>query len=255
MKEEKIKSAVKAGIAITILAIIIIMVITIMMQYEQEGEKNMPFELSKITIISTAEGMEDATEEGVETGTEGNAWNFNVIQNNDIYFTISKNENYEKEEIIKSVTIKNIQILEEPEIGEVKAYMPNSLDGRRFIYSNEYIIEDELKYKGASKSDEKTLEIGNQGGSFTMSFCNISVGKYESNDEEEIKHDGSLIGKMGRTDEELKFKVSFDLVIELEKKSYKTTIVLDLPCENLIEQGTSSIVITDVEKFIFKREN
>ena len=54
MKEEKIKNAIKAGIAITLLIITIIMVITIMLQYESEGEKNMPFKLSSIIVVSNA---------------------------------------------------------------------------------------------------------------------------------------------------------------------------------------------------------
>lgn len=250
MKEEKVKNAIKAGIAITILIITIVMVITIMLQYEAEGEKDMPFNLSKITIVSTAEVTEVK-----ENETEDNNWNLNVIQNNDIYFSISKNANYKKNEIIKSITIQNIQILENPSVGNIVAYMPNSLDGRVFNYSDEYKIEEELKYKGASKSNTKTLEVGNQGGNILMSFCNVGLGSYDSKNDTEIKHDATLIGKMGKTDEDLKFKVSFDLIIELEKKSYKTTIMLDLPCENLIEKGTSSKEITNFEEIIFKRVN
>ena len=251
MREEKIKGAIKAGIAITIIAVIIILCITIIMQYNQEGEKNMPFELSKITIVSTAEGMESGENQEVENST----WKFDVIQNNDIYFTISKNEVYEKEEVIKNVKIDNIKILEEPKLGNIKAYMPNSLEGRRFKYSDEYVIENELNFKGASKSDEKNLEIGNQGGSFSFSLCNTELGNYESNEDTEIKHDASLIEKMGKTEEDLKFKVSFDLSIELEKKTYKTTIELELPCENLFSQRKSTKVIEDTSQFIFKRAN
>lgn len=250
MKEEKVKSAIKAGIAITVLIITIVMVITIMIQYESEGEKNMPFELSKITIVSTAEVTEVTANE-----SDARNWNLNVIQNNDIYFSISKNENYGKNEIIKNIAIQNIQVLENPRIGNIVAYMPNSLDGRVFNYSDEYKIEEELKYKGASKSNTKTLEVGNQGGNVLMSFCNVGLGSYDSKNDTEIKHDASLIGKMGNSDEDLKFKVSFDLIIELEKKSYKTTITLDLPCEDLIEKGTSSKEITDFEEIIFKRVN
>lgn len=256
MKEEKIKNAIKAGIAITIIATIIIFVITIILQYNEEGEKNMPFELSKITIVSTAEGMEankNQDSKGAEEKTS--TWKFDVLQNNDIYFTISKNDSYEKEEVIKNVRIDNIQILKKPNVGKIKTYMPNSLEGRRFKYSDEYLVEDELNYKGASKSDEKNLEIGNQGGNFSFSFCNTELGTYESNEENEIKHDASLIEKMGRTEEDLKFKVSFDICIELEKKKYKTTIVLDLPCENLLSQGKSTKVIEDTSQFIFKRAN
>lgn len=251
MKEEKVKNAIKAGVAITILVITIIMVITIMAQYESEGEKNIPFELSKITIVSTAEVTEVTESEEADNKN----WNLNVIQNNDVYLTISKNKNYNKEEIIKNITIKNIQVLENPAVGNIGAYMPNSLDGRIFKYNDEYKIEEELKYKGASKSNSKTLEVGNQGGNILMSFCNVGLGTYDSKDDTEIKHDASLIEKMGNTDEDLKFKVSFDLVIELEKKSYKTTVTLDLPCEELIEKGTSSKEITDFEEIIFKRVN
>ena len=95
MKEEKIKNAIKAGIAITIIATIIIFVITIILQYNEKKKKNMPFELSKITIVSTAEGMEIyKNQEGeVQNQEDSNStWKFDVLQNNDIYFTISKNE-------------------------------------------------------------------------------------------------------------------------------------------------------------------
>ena len=60
---------------------------------------------------------------------------------------------------------------------------------------------------------------------------------------------------MGKSEEDLKFKVSFDICIELEKKKYKTTIELDLPCEKLLSQGKSTKVIEDTSQFIFKRVN
>ena len=42
----------------------------------------MPFKLSKITVISTAEGEEKTGEE------QTNKWDLTVNQNNDIYFRI-----------------------------------------------------------------------------------------------------------------------------------------------------------------------
>ena len=252
MKEEKIKNAIKAGATIIILAIIIIMVITILdLLFIYKPLLKYYNLFHEVFIVSTAEGTEESTNQE----SNSNDWKFNVIQNNDIYFTISKNENYKKNEIIKSVKIRNIQILENPKIGKVVAYMPNSLEGRRFKYVDEYKIENELRYKGASQSNEKNLEIGNQGGSISMSLCNTELGIYESNSETEVKHDGSLIKKMGIANEDMKFKVSFDFVIELENKSYRTTIVLDLPYGNITEDGTASHVITNLDQFIFKREN
>ena len=50
------KDRIKMSIAISVLMVVIIVVILIIIQYQIEGEKNMPYQLSKITIISTAEG-------------------------------------------------------------------------------------------------------------------------------------------------------------------------------------------------------
>lgn len=249
MKEDNIKRVIKACLSIALLAVILVIVVTIMMKYNVEGEKNMPFKLSKITIISTAEGIEDSQNDN------NVKWKLNILQNNDLYFTISKNENYDKEDIIESVKIENIKIVTEPKVGEIKAYMPNSSDGRIYQYKDEYVITDKLEYFGSNTNNAKTLEIGNQGGNILMSFANNGIGTYESNDDDTIKHDGSLISKLGKTKEDLNFSVSFDLVIKVTNKSYRTNINLDLPCGDIIQEGTSTYEITDTDKFIFKREN
>ena len=53
----------------------------------------------------------------------------------------------------------------------------------------------------------------------------------------------------------MQFAVSFDFVITLKDKSYKASISLDLPCGNLIEEGTSSKEIRDMSHLVFKRVN
>jgi len=245
LEETRKKEKIKACIAITIIILAILITGIIIMKYEVEGETNMPFTLSKITIVSTAEGTENE-------GTE-DKWNLSIFQNNDIYFSIEKNENNKENEIIESISIENIQIIENPKVGQIKTYMPNSSDGRLFTYSDEYILqENKLTFKGATKSNSKTLEIGNQGGTAVIRFANTEIGEYISNEDKEIKHDGSLLQKVGVKNEDVSFKVSFDVVINLKNKSYISNIILDLPCENnLIEQGTCSKEITG--NFIFKR--
>lgn len=245
MEETRRKEKIKACIAIAIIIIAIIITGIISMKYYVEGEKNMPFTLSKITIVSTAEGIEN---EGKEE-----KWNLSIFQNNDIYFSIEKNNNNKEDEIIESVSIENIQVLENPKIGQIKTYIPNSLDGRLFLYKDEYIAEEnKLTFKGTSKSNSKTLEIGNQGGTIVISIANTQIGTYISNEDEEIKHDGSLLQKINVQNEDISFKVSFDVVINLKNKSYISNIILDLPCDSdLIEKGTCSKEITD--KFVFKR--
>ena len=53
----------------------------------------MPFKLSKITVISTAEGEEKTGEE------QTNKWDLTVNQNNDIYFFIEQTVKTPKKKI------------------------------------------------------------------------------------------------------------------------------------------------------------
>lgn len=246
MEKEKRKQMIKNCIAIFFVFIIFIVVGAIMIKYEVEGDKNMPFNLSKIVVVSTAEGIE----------TEGKKkWNFDVYQNNDIYIYLDKNNNYLKEnEYIQKVRIENIEIISGPKVGKINAYMPNSVDGRLYSYDNTYLIEDKLEYKGATKSDSKTLEIGNQGGNVLIRFSNTELGKYSSNDEDEIIHDGTLLKKLELQQEDISFIVSFDLVIEVKKCSYRANIQLDLPYKNILEEGTTSFEKKEISDIIFKRE-
>lgn len=217
-----------------------------MFKYEVEGDKNMPFNLSKIVIVSTAEGVE----------TKGKSkWNFNIYQNNDLYFYIDKNNNYLGDNTyIEKVRIENIQITKAPEVGEIKAYMPNSTDGRVYSYDNIYIIEEKLEYKGAAKSNSQTLEIGNQGGNALIRFTNTNLGEYSSDKDKQIIHDGTLLNKLKLKQENISFTVSFDIVIEVQNHQYRANINLDLPYGNIIEEGTSSFEKIDMSDVIFKRE-
>ena len=72
-------------IIISIIAILAI-VSLLMLKYDVEGEQNMPFNLSRIMVISSAEGISKQDEE--------NLWNMDIVQNNDIYLEIVKNEKY-----------------------------------------------------------------------------------------------------------------------------------------------------------------
>ena len=62
MEESRKKEIIKAFVAITCIILVIIVVGLINFKYNIEGETNMPFTLSKITIVSTAEGVENEEE-------------------------------------------------------------------------------------------------------------------------------------------------------------------------------------------------
>ena len=99
-------------IVVSIIVLLVIILLTLMIIYEFQGEENMPFELAKVYVISTAEGAGDENSE--------NKQNMTLMQNNDIYFQIEKNEKFKKLKKIDKVIIENIQI-KEPNIRTNKA--------------------------------------------------------------------------------------------------------------------------------------
>ena len=79
---DKIKKVVNQRyfhiIVIVVIVIILLFILLMtMLDYNENGEKNMPFNLSKITVISTSEGMDKQV--------EGKKWAFDIDQNNDIF--------------------------------------------------------------------------------------------------------------------------------------------------------------------------
>ena len=226
-----------------IIVVILFVVGLLVLRYNVEGETNMPFNLSKIAIISTQEGMDD--------GQTNTRWSFDVHQSNDIYLYIDKNDAYDKTEIIKSVRVDNFQI-EAKNQDNVKLYKPNAEEENViFQYNDEDIIQS-LEYTGDVESDLKNLKISNQGGIIAFRCSNNNVTKYQS-DEEEINH-SELLKKAGITEEELKINLAFYLTITLESgKQYQAEIKTELPTGNVVEEGNTSTEITDLKDVVFKR--
>lgn len=232
------------SMAIIIFSIIFFTTGVVILKYNVEGETNMPFELSKITIISTCEGIDKQTQE--------TKWNFDINQNNDIYLYINKNKNYTSQEAIKNIKIENINVEKNNEIGEIKFYRPNILDeGGNFKNSEENLI-NQIEYVGDLESNLKKLKISNQEGIVAFRYANSNVAEYSSNDDE-INH-SELLKKAGITEEDLQAKLTFDLTITIESGiEYKANVSVDLPIKGVVESGNSSQEITDLKNIIFKR--
>ena len=231
-------------IIVIIVAILFFSGITIL-KYNVEGETNMPFVLSKISIISQSLGT-DKTVEGMR-------WAFDVNETNDIYLYIDKNAGNNQEELIKSVKIDSMNVNIAPTIGQTNFYKPDITDVNLFFKDSAENVINSLEYAGDVESDIKNLKISNQGGIVAFRYSINNVAEYTSNDDEQIEHK-DLLNKAGVDYNNLKSNISFDLTINLESgKVFKSNINLDLPLDNVVQEGVVSKEITDVEQFIFKR--
>jgi len=247
MHDKTIKKIINTFIVIFITILIATIVVLLIMKYHVEGENNMPFELSKIMVISTAEGLDISNEESQTK------WDLNIIQNNDVYLEISKNKNYKEVEIIDEVILDNFKMEKNPAKGMVRLYRPSQEENVTYRNSAENKIQESLTYTGKEKSSVKNLEVANQGGLILFRYSIEDLGKYVS-DEEEIKHDGTILSNIGVNYNELECTVSFDLSIKLKSETiYTGNIVLDLPAGSIIQEGTSHYERTDLKDIIFKR--
>lgn len=234
-------------IAIIAISIIIITIISITLRYQVEGEANIPFQISKIMVISNANG--------IQTNDDKSKWNLNLVQNNDIYLDIVKNKNYNQDEIIEKIKLDNFKIEQSPKKGRIVFYGPQSFNQGVYENKEEYEIKDIIEFIGnQDKSDIKNLQISNQGGLILIRVVNKDLGTYTSDNEEEIRHDGTLLKKLNLSNEELKMTISFDLGIELKSnKNYKTHIELEMPTGNILEEGTTNYQKEGIQKLVFKR--
>ena len=228
-----------------IILIVVLIAVFFMFKYKVKGETSMPFNLKSINVVSTAESSLSHDEEGV--------WHASILQKNDIYFTIEKNSKYKKQDAIKKVSFENFQIIKENEDMEVTIYRPTtSVDS--YTYSDEYKIENSLEYIGGQNSNTETLQINNQGGTIGFSTASDNLGEYIFSENEKLPSDGKLLAKASVEDKDMKFNISFDLIIETESNhKFKANVVLDLPTGNILENGVGTVEDTELKNVIFKR--
>lgn len=249
--KERIKQIINTKQFHIIMVLFIILAIlfvvgVISLKYNVEGEGNLPFYISKISIISNVEG--------VDVEDEVNKWNLQVNQNNDIYLYIKKNDRYKDTEIIESVKLDNFDIKEKSKVGEIKLLKPDS-NIESIIFKNVTENEvDSIEYTGDMESSIKEQKISNQGGLVVFRYAINNIGNYISNDDEEINH-SNLLNKLNINNDDLKFKVSFDINITLNSgKIYKSNIELELPVNDVVNNGVQSTEYTDFDNIVFKRK-
>ena len=244
ISELKGKKIVHICVILGIIVLILIIAGIIMLRYQVEGETNLPFELSKMIVVSTAESNE------IEA-VAYTKWNFSVNQYNDIYLEIQKNDEYTKNINIKNITFENFVIEKNSGAENIKLYRANS-EGK-VVEDEAHLVGSSLTYKGEKETNLDELKISNQGSIILLRSVNQNVCEVRSNDEE-IIHDGTLLAKGNANSEDLNYKLSFDVVIETSRDiKYKGTISIELPTGDVQTQGKTQLEKTDFSDVIFKR--
>lgn len=244
ISELKGKKIVHICVILGIIVLILIIAGIIMLRYQVEGETNLPFELSKMIVVSTAESNE------IEAAAD-TKWNFSVNQYNDIYLEIQKNDQYTKNTNIKNITFENFVIEKNSGAENIKLYRANS-EGK-VVEDEAHLVGSSLTYKGEKETNLDELKISNQGSIILLRSVNQNVCEVRSNDEE-IIHDGTLLAKGNTNSEDLNYKLSFDVVIETSRDiKYKGTISIELPTGDVQTQGKTQLEKTDFSDVIFKR--
>lgn len=241
-----IKNKINKGVVLAIIVLAFGLSLSIMLKYKTEGETNMPFTLKKIQTISSAEAKTKAE------NPENYKWNIDINQYNDIYIELQKNSESKLTSYIEQVTLENFEIKGKNN-ENIKIYMPNSTEGKRFVYEDNFKVSGALTYKGASENNEKTLSIANQGGTILFRVLNSNLAEYKSNDDEEIMYDGRLLEKSDVNIEELKMTLKFDIIIQTDKAKYKGRVALELPTGDIKKEGVTTNTIENFEDIVFKR--
>lgn len=249
---EKLKRLInKKWFHICIMIIIVTILIStatfITIKYNVEGEKNMPFNLSKITVISSSEGNNE-NNEIIEEKRK-----YRINQNNDIHLYIEKNKNFDKEAIIEKINIENIKIERESEKGTINIYKPEFDETKPLFENKEENKVENIEYIGDLESNIKNLKISNQGGIIIFRCANDNIAEYYATLEEDVNTRG-LLKKVDISEEDLKFKIFFDIIIKTKNlKEYKAEVSLNLPIEGIKEKDVSSIEKIDLKDIVFKR--
>ena len=166
---------------------------------------------------------------------------------------IKKNEDYKYTETIADIKLENFNITQSPKVGQIKLLKPDA-DAENVIFRNSTENETQsIIYEGDIESNMKLMKVSNQGGLVVFRYAISELGNYTSNEDEQINHN-ELLKKLSISNDDLKFKVSFDISINLDSnKSYKANMSLELPVGNVVDDGIQSQENTDFKNLVFKR--
>ncbi|MCL2354880.1 MAG: hypothetical protein FWC68_03230 [Oscillospiraceae bacterium] len=230
-------------ITISLIAVFIVVGL-IMLRYSVEGERNLPFEIKEINVISTASGIQQRDDYGY--------WYTELFKKNDIYFEIAKNPGHSREETISRIVFENFRIEKYNDTGNSIIY--RQYEKGVYRYTEEFIIEDRLEYIGSMNTNIRELQINNQGGLIGFSVVIKEMGQYFFETNEAFVMDGTMLNRAGVSLEDITMTLYFDIIIEIGSGNrFRAEYRIDLPAGNILEEGMVHTEITDSSRVVFRR--
>ena len=243
--EEKLQKKKITALFIFILLILIIILTFIWLKYEVEGAKGLPFEIEEVLVISTADGKR------IENKDKKKKDKVEVSQVNDVFIKIKEKDKDNNYTNIRKIVIGNFE-LNKPETGEIVILEPSGDIPDLFSNSTKNYLEKEIEYKGAKVDNLEQLETSGKGGTIAFRIEN-KLGSFDIAKDEVLKYDSSLLNKFVKKVEEIKFKLKFNINIELENGFiYITGIELKKPVEEVFEEN-KSVYIEDIDDISFRK--
>lgn len=240
------KRTVHLYILIWILIVLIIISVSTMVRYFVKGEDKVPFIISKILTVSSAQTRNLNLEEKTYTA--------DIMEINNVYISFEKNEKHKKDDTIKEIIIDNFKILEGGTLGNFEIYKETK-QSDKFIYTEDN-KQNTISYTGVQilNEENQNLEIANQGGIIKFSIIFNNLGNIEYSENDNVNVDGTLINRLGLSYDNIKAKISFDIKIKLSSgNSFYTNIEMDLPVGNILQKGIASEEYRDIKNLVFKR--
>ena len=237
--EKKIKNNLL--ILILIISILILLILTnyiykifigkIYIENSIEKTKEV-FSIDKIVLFSSSDADSNINSNITTTIS-------NLSQYTDIaIFINSLTKEFDMENTLKSVSIKDITYNTSPKSGIPKLYYKNLNNFAKFEINENNLINSELHFSITSENEldySKPILYNNCANPITLSYINTNIiDSYTiPNAVNPLSYDGSLLKKCNILLDDLKCSFSFTIYIEnnLEEK-YRCPVYIDIPLEN-----------------------
>ena len=243
--EDQLKKKTMTTLFVVCLLITFVTLIFIWIKYEVEGAKGLSFEIEEILIVSTADGKR------IERKKEKTD-NFEVSQVNDVFIKIREKEKPDSDNRIKKIEITNFKVEEKPKKGDLIILEPTGDLKKLFTNSKKNYITDTIEYKGATVDNLKQMETFDKGGTVVFRIEN-KMGSFNIKKDEVLEYNSKLLNRFVKNIDDIKFRLFFDLIIELDNGfKYSTTLEINKPTNDMLKEK-KSIVYEDVKDISFKK--